>query len=64
MNWRREQKDFYARKNVKMETNKKHNLGVVVYGYAKQNYELTIQKHFSCRGSTMFVKNLFKLHAI
>ena len=24
-----------------METNKKHNLGVVVYGYAKQHHELT-----------------------
>ena len=31
-----------------MDTNKK--IAVVVYGYAKQNYELTIQKHFSCRG--------------
>ena len=33
---------FYARKKVQIDTNKnKDNLTVVVYGYAKKNYELT-----------------------
>ena len=41
LNWRREQKNFYGRKKVQMDKNKK-KLAVVVYGYEKQNHELTI----------------------
>ena len=48
---------FYARKKVQIDTNKnKDNLTVVVYGYAKKNYELT--KNIFFKQLHIFITNL------
>ena len=47
MNWKREWKDFYGRKKVQVETNKKHYLAVVVYDYYAKQKIMNLLKTFS-----------------